>query len=107
MSDRVFTGDALLIQGTGRTDFQAGNAGDSWDSIMDKILSLPDDTLIYPGHDYRGRTVSPVKEEKALNPRIANRTRSEYIEIMDALDLPNPKMMDIAVPANQNCGELQ
>ena len=104
MDDRVFTGDTLLIRGSGRTDFQAGNAGDSWDSITGKLFALPDDTLVYPAHDYKGWTVSSIGEEKHFNPRLAGKTREEYIEIMNNLNLPDPKMMDVAVPANLKCG---
>ena len=104
---KVFTGDTLLIRGTGRTDFQGGDAGKSWDSIQDKIFSLADDTLIYPGHDYKGWTVSTVAEEKAYNPRLANRKRDDYIAIMNGLELSDPAMMDIAIPANLQCGKEQ
>ena len=102
----VFTGDVLLIRGTGRTDFQAGDAGKSYDSIVDKLFKLPDDTLVYPGHDYKGWTVSSIGEEKRHNPRLANTTRTQYIELMDGLVLSNPKLMDIAIPANLACGRL-
>jgi len=102
----VFTGDVLLIRGTGRTDFQNGDAGKSYDSIVDKLFKLPDDTLVYPAHDYKGWTVSSVGEEKRHNPRLANTTRAQYIELMNALVLPNPKLMDITVPANLACGRL-
>lgn len=101
----VFTGDVLLIRGTGRTDFQNGDAGKSWDSITQRLFTLPDDTRVYPGHDYRGLTVSSIFEEKHHNPRLAGKTRAEYIAIMQALNLPNPKLMDIAVPANLACGQ--
>lgn len=104
MADRVFTGDTLLIRGSGRTDFQAGDPGDSWDSITGKLFALPDETLVYPGHDYKGWTVSTIGEEKQFNPRLAGKTREEYIEIMNSLNLPDPKLMDIAVPANLKCG---
>ncbi|TEA76869.1 MBL fold metallo-hydrolase [Allopusillimonas ginsengisoli] len=101
----VFTGDALLIRGTGRTDFQGGDAGQSWDSIMQKLFSLPDHTVVYPAHDYKGCTSSTIGDEKRLNPRLAGKTREEYIETMNALNLPSPKMMDVAVPANLACGQ--
>ena len=104
MADRVFTGDTLLIRGSGRTDFQAGDPGDSWDSITGKLFALPDETLVYPGHDYKGWTVSTIGEEKQFNPRLAGKSREEYIEIMNSLNLPDPKLMDIAVPANLKCG---
>ncbi len=100
----VFTGDTLLIRGTGRTDFQNGSPEDSYDSIFEKLLTLPDDTFVYPAHDYRGRTVSTIAEERALNPRLQVKSKAEYVELMNNLNLPNPKMMDIAVPANQACG---
>jgi glyoxylase-like metal-dependent hydrolase (beta-lactamase superfamily II) len=102
----VFTGDVLLIRGTGRTDFQAGDAGKSWDSIVDKLFTLPDDTLVYPAHDYKGWTASSIGEEKRHNPRLANTTREAYIELMNGLVLSNPKLMDIAIPANLACGRL-
>jgi len=104
MKDRIFTGDTLLIRSTGRTDFQAGDAKASWDSITGIIFKLPDDTLIFPGHDYNGFTVSTVLEEKAYNPRLANKTEAEYIKTMNNLNLPSPKLMDIAVPVNKQCG---
>jgi glyoxylase-like metal-dependent hydrolase (beta-lactamase superfamily II) len=102
--DRVFTGDALLINGCGRTDFQGGDAGALFDSITLKIYSLDDDTLIYPGHDYQGRRVSSVVQEKSINARLAGKSREEFIEIMLHLNLPKPKLIDIAVPANRRCG---
>lgn len=100
----VFTGDVLLIRGTGRTDFQNGDAGQSWDSITGRLFTLPDATLVYPAHDYKGWTVSSIGEEKRHNPRLAGRTRGDYMEIMASLRLPSPKMMDIAIPANLACG---
>jgi glyoxylase-like metal-dependent hydrolase (beta-lactamase superfamily II) len=102
----VFTGDVLLIRGTGRTDFQAGDAGKSWDSIVDKLFVLPDDTLVYPAHDYKGWTASSIGEEKRHNPRLANSSREAYIELMNSLVLDNPKLMDIAIPANLACGRV-
>ncbi len=102
--DRVFTGDALLIGGCGRTDFQGGDAGTLYDSITEKLFVLPEETLIYPGHDYQGRRVSCIAEEKHLNPRLAGKSREEFIEIMHNLDLPKPKLIDVAVPANRLCG---
>ncbi len=102
--DRVFTGDALLINGCGRTDFQGGDAGTLFDSITQKIFCLDNDTLIYPGHDYQGRRVSCVVQEKTINARLAGKTRDEFIEIMQNLNLPKPKLIDIAVPANRRCG---
>lgn len=100
----VFTGDVLLIRGTGRTDFQGGDAGKSWDSIHNKLFTLPDSTLVYPAHDYKGWMASSIGEERQHNPRLAGKTREQYIEIMRNLNLPNPKMMDVAVPANLACG---
>jgi len=104
MADRVFTGDTLLIRGTGRTDFQNGNAGAQYDSIFGKLLKLPDETLVYPAHDYKGDTVSTIAEERAFNPRLQVTSKQHYIELMSRLDLPNPKMMDVAVPANMRVG---
>jgi rhodanese-related sulfurtransferase len=98
----VFTGDTLLIRGTGRTDFQNGDALAQYDSLFHKLLRLPDDTLVYPCHDYKGDTVSTIGEERAFNPRLQVRTADEYAAIMDNLQLPNPKMMDVAVPANRH-----
>ena len=103
--DRVFTGDALLIGGCGRTDFQQGDAGRLYDSVHGQILSLPPDTLIYPAHDYKGRTVTTVREELATNARLGGgKTRDEFIDIMANLKLAYPKQIDRAVPANQRCG---
>ena len=104
MDDRVFTGDALLIKGTGRTDFQNGNPKDSYNSLYGKLLKLPDETLVYPAHDYKGETVSTIIEEKKFNPRLQVSSIDEYVEIMNNLNLPDPKMMDIAVPSNLNLG---
>ena len=101
----VFTGDALLIRGSGRTDFQSGDAGRAYDSITQRLFTLPDDTVVYPGHDYSGLTQSSIGEEEANNPRIGGgRTREEYIAIMDAMDLPKPKRIEEAVPGNLECG---
>ena len=104
MGDRVFTGDTLLIRGTGRTDFQNGSARAQYDSIFGKLLKLPEDTLVYPAHDYKGDTVSTIGEEKRFNPRLQVKSADEYIELMNNLKLPNPKMMDVAVPANMQVG---
>lgn len=104
LPDRVFTGDALLYRGTGRTDFQSGDARKSWDSIVNKLFRLPDETLVYAGHDYKGWAMSTIGEEKQFNPRLAGRTEAEYVDLMNNLNLPRPKMMDIAVPANLACG---
>lgn len=102
--DAVFTGDVLLIRGTGRTDFQNGDAYKSYDSIVNKLFTLDDETLVYPAHDYKGFTVSTIWEERHFNPRLAGKSAEEYAQIMRDLDLPNPKMMDVAVPANLACG---
>ena len=104
MHDRVFTGDTLLIRGTGRTDFQNGSPSAQYQSLFGKLLELPDETLVYPAHDYKGWTVSTIGEEKANNPRLQVRSQREYVELMQALKLPNPKLMDVAVPANLACG---
>lgn len=105
MSDRVFTGDALLIGGSGRTDFQQGDAGQLYDSITRQLFTLPADTLVYPGHDYNGNTVSTIKQEIAKNPRLGGgKTRDEFIAIMQDLKLAYPKFIDKALPANQSCG---
>ena len=100
MSDRVFTGDTLLINGTGRTDFQNGNPYDQYNSLFDRLLKLNDDTLIYPAHDYKGDTVSTIGEEKKFNPRLQVSSAQEYATIMNNLNLSDPKIMDVAVPAN-------
>lgn len=104
MADRVFTGDTLLIRGTGRTDFQNGDPNAQYDSIFGRLLKLPDETLVYPAHDYKGDTVSTIAEERAFNPRLQVKSRAEYVAIMNGLNLPNPKMMDVAVPANLKVG---
>jgi sulfur dioxygenase len=105
---RVFTGDALMIDGCGRTDFQNGDAATLYRSVHEKIFSLPDDTLVYPGHDYQQRFVSSVGQERARNPRLGGgRTVDEFVAIMAGLNLPRPKKMDLAVPANRKCGEVQ
>ena len=103
--DMAFTGDALFIRGCGRTDFQQGSARTLYRSIRDKIFSLPDDTLVYPGHDYRGRTVSTISEEKAFNPRLGGgKSEDEFAAIMDGLKLAYPRKIDVALPANLKCG---
>ena len=104
MDDRVFTGDTLLIRGTGRTDFQNGDPYDQYHSLFDRLLKLPEQTLVYPAHDYKGDTVSTIGEEKAFNPRLKVNSADEYAEIMNNLNLPNPKMMDVAVPENLRLG---
>ena len=100
MNDRVFTGDTLLINGTGRTDFQNGSSYDAYDSLFNKLLKLPKNTLVYPAHDYNGKKFSTIEKEKNNNPRLQVKSKEEYAEIMENLKLANPKMMDIAVPAN-------
>jgi sulfur dioxygenase len=102
--DKVFTGDALLIGGCGRTDFQGGDAGALYDSITKRLFTLADDTLVYPGHDYKGNKSSTIGAEKAGNPRLANRSREDFIRLMGDLNLPRPKKIDIAVPANRLLG---
>jgi len=100
MNDRVFTGDTLLINGTGRTDFQSGSSNDAYDSLFNKLLKLPEKTLVYPAHDYNGKKYSTIENEKNKNPRLQVSSAEEYAEIMDNLNLANPKMIDVAVPAN-------
>jgi glyoxylase-like metal-dependent hydrolase (beta-lactamase superfamily II) len=100
----VFTGDVLLIRGTGRTDFQGGDPHKSWDSIVNKLFRLPEATTVYPAHDYKGWNASSIGEEKRHNPRLAGKTEAEYVALMRELKLPNPRLMDTAVPANLACG---
>ena len=107
LDDRVFTGDTLLIRGTGRTDFQNGDPRAQYNSIFNKLLKLPDETLVYPAHDYKGETVSTIGEEKFFNPRLRVKSVDEYVDLMNNLKLPNPKMMDVAVPANMRVGLRQ
>ncbi len=104
--DKVFTGDSLLIRGCGRTDFQSGDAGVLFDSINEKLLSLPGDVHVYPGHDYRGMSVSTIQEEKLFSPRL-QLNRTQFIEHMKGLNLADPKKMDVAIPANLSCGRNQ
>jgi glyoxylase-like metal-dependent hydrolase (beta-lactamase superfamily II) len=101
---RVFTGDTLLIRGTGRTDFQNGDPAAQYDSLFGKILPLRDETLVYPAHDYNGMTVSTIDEERRFNPRLQVADKAAYVELMNGLVLDNPRLMDIAVPANRACG---
>ncbi|MCY1446569.1 Beta-lactamase hydrolase-like protein [compost metagenome] len=105
VGNMVFTGDALLIDGCGRTDFQAGNAGTLYDSIHKQLFSLPDDTIVYPGHDYKGRLSSTIANERLYNSRLGQkRSREDFIKLMVDLNLPYPKQFDKALPANQACG---
>lgn len=106
--DKVFTGDALLIRGSGRTDFQAGDPAQLFDSIREKVFTLPEDTFVYPGHDYKGRTVSTIWEEKKYNPRLnMEMTKEQFVDIMNNLNLPDPKKIDVAVPGNLTCGNVK
>lgn len=102
----LLTGDSLFIRGCGRTDFQSGNAGAMYDAITQRLFTLPDETLVYPGHDYKGETVSTIGEEKQWNPRFVGQTRESFINLMANLNLPNPKKIMEAVPANQECGKV-
>ena len=102
--DRLFTGDSLLIGGCGRTDFQGGDAGAQYDSITQRLFTLPDETLVYPGHDYQQRWVSSIMQERTTNPRLAGKSREQFIDIMNNLNLPKPRLIDEAVPANRYCG---
>lgn len=102
--NNVFTGDTLLINGCGRTDFQSGSADALFDSVTKKLFSLPDDMLMWPGHDYKGQVVSTIGWEKQHNARLANRSREDFVQLMGELNLPKPKRIDVAVPANQNLG---
>lgn len=105
--DRLFTGDALLIGGCGRTDFQGGDAGQLYDAVTQRLFKLPGETLVYPGHDYKGRHVSCIAEERESNPRLAGKTREEFVALMGTLNLPRPRLIDIAVPANKQAGVLR
>jgi glyoxylase-like metal-dependent hydrolase (beta-lactamase superfamily II) len=107
LADRLFTGDTLLIRGTGRTDFQNGDPRAQYHSLFERLLKLPDDTLVFPAHDYKGDTVSTIAEERAFNPRLQVSSVDEYVALMNKLDLPNPQMMDVAVPANMHIGLRQ
>jgi len=106
VGDRVFSGDSLMIDGCGRTDFQQGDAATMYQSVTEKLFTLPADTLVYPGHNYNGIRVSSIAQEKALNSRLGDhKSCADFIEIMHNLDLPYPKYIDKALPANQACGE--
>jgi sulfur dioxygenase len=100
----VFTGDTLLIDGCGRTDFQSGSAETLYDSVTQKLFALPEATRVWPGHDYKGQSVSTIGWEKHHNARLANRSRADFVALMNALNLPRPRLMDVAVPANRNLG---
>jgi glyoxylase-like metal-dependent hydrolase (beta-lactamase superfamily II) len=102
----LLTGDALFIRGCGRTDFQSGDAGTLYDSITQRLFTLNDDTLVYPGHDYRGHSVSTIGEEKQFNPRLAGKERHTFVNIMENLNLPDPAKIMEAIPANQQCGKV-
>lgn len=105
VDDFLFTGDALLIEGCGRTDFQQGSAETLFHSVREKLFLLPDETLVYPGHDYKGRTHSSIGDEKKQNPRLGlDKTKDDFVKIMSELKLSHPKKMDIALPANMKCG---
>src|SRR5256885_11049399 len=106
MRDRVFSGDTLLIRGTGRTDFQNGDPRAQYDSIFNKLLRLPDETMIFPAHDYKGETVSTIGEEKTFNPRLQVKSIEQYVDLMNSLNLPNPKMMDVAGAAKKRVGHF-
>ncbi len=106
MDDYLFSGDTLLINGTGRTDFQGGNSEDSYNSIFNRLLKLPEETLLYPAHDYNGQTVSSIGKEKKFNPRLQVNGINEYIDIMNNLNLSKPKFMDINVASNIKLGAI-
>jgi len=106
MDDYLFSGDTLLINGTGRTDFQGGNSEDSYNSIFNRLLKLPEETLLYPAHDYNGQTVSTIGKEKKFNPRLQVNSINEYIDIMNNLNLSKPKLMDINVASNIKLGAI-
>lgn len=103
-NNNVFTGDTLLINGCGRTDFQSGSSQELYKSITEKLFTLPDETIVYPGHDYHGKKQSTIGDEKKHNPRLAGKTMDEFVAIMDNLNLPKPKLIDQAVPANLSLG---
>jgi sulfur dioxygenase len=107
LGDRIFTGDTLLIRGTGRADLQGGDAAAHYDSLFNKLLKLPDETLVYPAHDYKGETVSTIGEERQYNPRLKVGSKAEYVALMGSLKLDNPKLMDVAIPANVHIGLAQ
>lgn len=102
----LLTGDALLIRGCGRTDFQNGDAGTLYDSVTQKLFTLAESIFVYPGHDYKGQTVSTIAEEKQYNPRFRGSDKTSFIQVMNHLNLPTPARMTEAIPANQRCGIL-
>jgi len=104
LNNKIFTGDTLLIGGTGRTDFQNGNAEDQYNSLFNVVLKLDDSVLVYPAHDYKGETVSTIGFERKTNPRLQVKSKQEYVDLMSSLNLPNPKLMDIVVPKNRKHG---
>ncbi len=104
LNDKIFTGDTLLIGGTGRTDFQNGNAEDQYNSLFNVVLKLDDSVLVYPAHDYKGETVTTICFERKTNPRLQVKSKQEYVDLMSSLNLPNPKLMDIVVPKNRKHG---
>lgn len=104
LPDRVFTGDTLLIRGTGRTDFQNGDPAAQYDSLFNTLLRLPEKTLVFPAHDYNGMTMSTIGEEKRHNPRLQVANKQAYVDLMNSLQLDDPRLMDVAVPANRSCG---
>ena len=106
MDNYLFSGDTLLINGTGRTDFQNGSSTDAYNSIFNRLLTLPDETLLYPAHDYKGEKVSTIGKEKKFNPRLQVKNMNEYLEIMNNLKLPKPKLIDVAVKRNLKLGDL-
>ncbi len=103
----LFSGDTLLIRGCGRTDFQNGDPARLYDSLHNRLLALPDDTMVYPAHDYKGWTMSTIGEEKKNNPRLQLESKDRFVEFMNNLNLPDPKFMDVAVPANKTCGKAE
>lgn len=105
-STHLLTGDALFIRGCGRTDFQSGDAGTLYDVVTQRLFTLPDNTLVYPGHDYRGHTVSTIGEEKKWNPRFVGRSRENFIQLMTSLNLPSPRKIMEVVLANEHCGRI-
>ena len=106
MDNYLFSGDTLLINGTGRTDFQNGSAKDAYNSIFNKLLKLPEETLVYPAHDYNGKTFSSIGNEKKFNPRLQVNNKKEYVKIMDNLNLPKPKLIDLNIASNIKLGAI-